>query len=74
VPAGIDGEAAQLEPPLNFRIRSGALRVRIAPDHPGASPSAAQPDKPWALLQALAHIAVRRTPREQLEGERVAPG
>jgi diacylglycerol kinase family enzyme len=66
VPAGIDGEAAELEPPLHFRIRSGALRVRIAPGHPGASPSAAQPDKPWALIQALAHIAFHHTPPEQL--------
>jgi hypothetical protein len=59
VPAGIDGEAIHLEPPLRFHIRSGALRVRIAPSHPGASPSALEPDKPWALLQALAYVAVR---------------
>ena len=30
VPAGIDGEAVKLEPPLRFRIRAGVLRVRIA--------------------------------------------
>jgi diacylglycerol kinase family enzyme len=30
VDAGIDGEAAQLEPPLVFRTRPGALRVRLA--------------------------------------------
>jgi diacylglycerol kinase family enzyme len=30
VPAGIDGEAVELEPPLRFGIRPGALRVRIA--------------------------------------------
>jgi diacylglycerol kinase family enzyme len=59
VPAGIDGEAIYLEPPLHFRIRSGALRVRIAPSHPGASPSALEPDKPWALLQALVYVAFR---------------
>jgi diacylglycerol kinase family enzyme len=59
VPAGIDGEAFRLDPPLCFRIRPGALRVRIAPGHPGTSPSALVPDKPWGLLQALAHIAVR---------------
>jgi diacylglycerol kinase family enzyme len=56
VPAGIDGEAVELDPPLQFGIRSGALRVRIAPGHPGTSPSALQPDKPWALLQALCRI------------------
>ena len=30
VPAGIDGEAVKLDPPLRFRIRPGVLRVRIA--------------------------------------------
>ena len=45
VAAGIDGEAMRLDPPLRFRIRPGALRVRIAPHHPGASPSALEPDK-----------------------------
>jgi diacylglycerol kinase family enzyme len=44
VPAGVDGEALMLEPPLRFTIRPQALRVRIAPQHPGASPSAAAPD------------------------------
>ena len=44
VPAGIDGEALKLEPPLRFSIRSRVLRVRIAPQHPGASPSALLPD------------------------------
>jgi len=59
VPAGIDGEAVLLDPPLEFRTRPGALRVRIAPGHPGASPSALHPDKPWALIYALAHVAFR---------------
>jgi diacylglycerol kinase family enzyme len=58
VPAGIDGEAMQLDPPLQFRARPGALRVRIAANHPGASPSTLQPEKPWALVQALAHVAL----------------
>jgi len=40
VHAGIDGEAAGLEPPLRFAIRPAALRIRISPRHPGASPSA----------------------------------
>jgi diacylglycerol kinase family enzyme len=44
VPAGVDGEALVMDPPLRFTIRPGALRVRIAPQHPGASPSAAHPD------------------------------
>ena len=40
VHAGIDGEAVELSPPLAFAIRPAALRVRISPRHPGASPSA----------------------------------
>jgi diacylglycerol kinase family enzyme len=31
VPAGVDGEAVALTPPLHFTIHPGALRVRIAP-------------------------------------------
>jgi diacylglycerol kinase family enzyme len=55
VAAGIDGESLQLDPPLMFRIRPGALRVRIAPQHPGASPSALEPDSLRSMIQALAH-------------------
>ena len=57
VPAGIDGEAATLEPPLRFRILPGVLRVRIARAHPGASPSALEPEGMWEGLRALARIA-----------------
>jgi diacylglycerol kinase family enzyme len=53
VAAGIDGESVQLSAPLTFRIRPGALRVRIAPQHPGASPSALEPDSAWQAVQAL---------------------
>jgi diacylglycerol kinase family enzyme len=58
VPAGIDGEAAKLDPPLRFLTRPQALRVRIAPQHPGASPSAAMPEGPWDAVRAIAHIAI----------------
>ncbi len=44
VPAGIDGEATELASPVRFTIRPGALRVRIARAHPGASPAARLPD------------------------------
>ena len=57
VAAGIDGEALKLDPPLRFRTRPGALRVRIAPQHPGASPSANMPESPWGALRAVADIA-----------------
>ena len=57
VPAGIDGEALMLDPPLLFRIRPGVLRVRIARKHPGASPSAMAPEGAWAGVVELARIA-----------------
>jgi diacylglycerol kinase family enzyme len=62
VPAGIDGEAVMLEPPLRFRIRPGVLRVRIARAHPGASPSAVLPEGPWETVRALAGIALGQLP------------
>jgi len=40
VAAGLDGEAIELQPPLRFRIRPAALRVRISHHHPGVSPAA----------------------------------
>ena len=60
VAAGIDGEATMLAPPLRFRIVPGALRVRIAPSHPGASPSAAQPSSVREGVRTLVSIAVAR--------------
>jgi diacylglycerol kinase family enzyme len=59
VAAGIDGEAAKLDPPLRFRSRPQALRVLIAPQHPGASPSAAIPAGRWDTFRAVARIAFR---------------
>jgi diacylglycerol kinase family enzyme len=75
VPAGIDGEATVLDPPLRFHIRSMALRVRIARNHPGASPSALEPDSPLEVIGALAKFALgsRDEQRRQLAGE-VADG
>jgi hypothetical protein len=61
VPAGIDGEAAMLDPPLRFATRPGVLRVRIAAKHPGCSPSAALPEGSWAVPVALARIAFTRS-------------
>jgi diacylglycerol kinase family enzyme len=43
VPVGVDGEALMMSSPVVIRIRPGALRVRIASQHPGASPSYALP-------------------------------
>jgi diacylglycerol kinase family enzyme len=63
VAAGIDGEAVTLDPPLLFRIKPGALRVRIARNHPGASPSAAIPETALGGIRALVDIASGRTPQ-----------
>ena len=60
VPAGIDGEAAKLDPPLRFRMRPGVLRVRIARQHPGASPSVGVPDGVWQGILELGRVAARR--------------
>ena len=71
VPVGIDGEAVTLEPPLRFRIRPRALRVRIARDHPGASPSADSPARPaqalrrWRSPRGLA--SARAIPEPQIQ-------
>ena len=61
VSAGIDGEALKLDPPLRFRTRPRALRVRIAPQHPGASPSVDMPESPWDAIRAVTHIATHRS-------------
>jgi hypothetical protein len=57
IAAGIDGEALKLDPPLRFRTKPQALRVLIAPQHPGASPSATMPESPWDAIRELIHIA-----------------
>jgi diacylglycerol kinase family enzyme len=61
IAAGIDGEAATLSPPLKFESRPGALRVRIAPQHPGISPSAAMPAGRWDAIRAVIRVAIRGT-------------
>jgi diacylglycerol kinase family enzyme len=58
IAAGIDGEAAMLAPPLRFETRPRALRVRISPRHPGASPSALEPEGAWQAIAKLAGFAV----------------
>jgi Diacylglycerol kinase catalytic domain len=62
VPAGIDREAATLQPPLRFHIRPGVLRVRIARRHPGASPSAMLPESLGGTVRALARIVAGHDP------------
>jgi hypothetical protein len=79
VPAGIDGEAAVLDAPLRFEIVPAALRVRIARSHPGASPSAAQPDGIRSAIEELVRIAAGHgarpyePPRRSHRPDRVKP-
>ena len=62
VAAGIDGEAARLEPPLRFQTRPGALKVRIARSHPGASQPAIEPHGIRDGMRALLATAAGRVP------------
>jgi len=72
VPAGVDGEALLLEPPLRFRILPGVLRVRIAPQHPGASPSAMAPEGLRAGVAELVRLALGRPERPARPEQRSA--
>jgi diacylglycerol kinase family enzyme len=58
VPAGIDGEAVTLQPPVRLQSRPGVLRVRIARAHPGASPSTEVPRGLGETMVELTRIAL----------------
>ena len=60
IAAGIDGEALVLDAPLEFRIRHKVLRVRVARQHPGASPSARTPEGVGESVVELGRIAFGR--------------
>ena len=60
IAAGIDGEALVLDAPLEFRIRHKVLRVRVARQHPGASPSARTPEGIGASVVELGRMALGR--------------
>jgi diacylglycerol kinase family enzyme len=60
IAAGIDGEAVVLDAPLEFRIRPKVLRVRVARQHPGASPSAMAPEGVGDGVVELVRIAFGR--------------
>jgi diacylglycerol kinase family enzyme len=62
VAAGIDGEAVTLSPPVRFASREGVLTVRIAADHPGASPSTDMPPGLAGTVALLVRIAIGRGP------------
>jgi len=60
VPVGVDGEAMHIEPPLCFTVRPRVLRVRVAPQHPGASPAARMPSGPIAAVKTLLGLVAGR--------------
>ncbi len=72
VPAGIDGESTVLAPPLRFRSLPSSLRVRVAPGHPGASPSASRPANPWQGFRMLLSIAAGRAAAPPASRERAS--
>jgi diacylglycerol kinase family enzyme len=55
IEAGVDGEALQFDSPLRFEILPAALRVRVAPHHPGYSPA--------AIAEAVEQGGIRRLVR-----------
>jgi diacylglycerol kinase family enzyme len=73
IAAGIDGEAAMLDPPLRFRTRHRVLRVRIADGHPGASPSAGIPNGALDAIRSLGLIAAGRYARSESQRGGAAP-
>lgn len=54
---GIDGEAVTLDSPVRLEVQPGALRVRIAPHHPGVSPARAASAVQTAATRRLLHAA-----------------
>ncbi|MGZ4754285.1 MAG: diacylglycerol/lipid kinase family protein [Acidimicrobiia bacterium] len=62
IEAGVDGEALRFESPLRFEIVPGALRVRVAPHHPGYSPAALAESVRRGGIRRLVGVAVGRDP------------
>jgi diacylglycerol kinase family enzyme len=62
IEAGVDGEALRFDSPLRFEIVPGALRVRVAPDHPGYSPAALAESVRRGGIRRLVGVAIGRDP------------
>jgi diacylglycerol kinase family enzyme len=60
VPVGLDGEAVRMTPPLRFRTRPGALRVRLPARAAGVSPAGAAVSLSRRDLERLVRIAAGR--------------
>jgi diacylglycerol kinase family enzyme len=70
LPAGIDGEAATLATPLEFRVLPLALRVLVPPLGPPAPRARLQS---WATVRRLARLAAGSSP-DPRPGPVVSPG
>ena len=57
IEVGVDGEGLLLDGPLRFSVLPGALRVRLAPHHPGYSPAAVRPAVGRSTVARLARLA-----------------
>jgi diacylglycerol kinase family enzyme len=62
IEAGVDGEALHFDSPLRFEILPAALRVRVAPHHPGYSPAALAESVRRGGIRRLVGVAVGRDP------------
>ena len=63
IQVAVDGEALTLPSPLRFEIAAGALRVRIAPAHPGVSPAGMAHARGRTLLRRLLNTLRGRVAR-----------
>jgi hypothetical protein len=62
IDVGIDGEAVQLPPPLQFRSLPGALRVRTPVDTPGDRGTTGSPGAGRAVAALLGVLVGHPTP------------
>jgi diacylglycerol kinase family enzyme len=62
IEAGVDGEALHFDSPLRFEIVPSALRVRVAPHHPGYSPAALAESVRHGGIRNLVAVAAGRDP------------
>jgi diacylglycerol kinase family enzyme len=58
IEAGVDGEALRFDSPLRFEIVPAALRVRVAPHHPGYSPAAVADSVRRGGIRRLVGVAI----------------
>ncbi|WIY00852.1 diacylglycerol kinase family protein [Amycolatopsis mongoliensis] len=63
VDLAVDGEPLRCAPPLRFHALPGALRVRLPPGAPGASPAAAAPKGVRRAVAALLRVLAGRPAR-----------